>query len=316
MKTLFRKILLGGNEITEYSTVTTGGQIKENVFFETGEFTADISATHWVLCLDPVVFGVWLKNDGNTVIIGAGSKCRLYFCSSGAGDFTLARKNTIAVATLDYFDKIEEPDGTLYLLRLKQSRIYHVNFLKALVLFFKYYKKPKWPFSKYKSLIAAYSFPRRVRIISFKQRDYFNIFPMDLLGEMPQCNKYVFGLRHTNVTLAKIIEAQKIVVSEVSYIHKNVIYGLGKHHGGDPPSAESLAFKTHETENFGFFIPEWVDSYKEIQILETKNLGSHMLLWGEVVNEKTLKPSSGNLYHVHFLLYYHQKLKKAGYPLV
>ena len=36
-----------------------------------------------------------------------------------------------------------------------------------------------------------------------------------------------------------------------------------------------------------------------------------MLLWGEIVNEKILRQSSGNLYHIHFLLYYHQKLKRV-----
>jgi hypothetical protein len=118
------------------------------------------------------------------------------------------------------------------------------------------------------------------------------------------------------VALAKIIEAKKIVVSEVPYIYKSTIYELGKHHSGSPPSPESLPFKIKQTENFGFLIPEWAYSYKEIQILKTKDLGSHMLLWGEIVHEKTLRQSSGNLYHIHFLLYYHQKLKRLDYPLV
>ena len=135
-------------------------------------------------------------------------------------DFKIAKRNAVAIITLDYFDKIEEADGTLYLLKLGESKIYHVNFIKTFLLFYKYYKKPKFSFEKYKSLIAAYSYPRRVRIISFKQDDYFNIFPMDLLGEIPQSGKYVFGLRHTNVALAKIIETKKIVVSEVPYIYK------------------------------------------------------------------------------------------------
>ena len=91
---------------------------------------------------------------------------------------------------------------------------------------------------------------------------------------------------------------------------------MGKHHGGAPPSPDLLPFKVEPTENFRFEIPEWADSYKEIQILKTKNLGSHMLLWGEILHEKKLRESSGNLYHIHFLLYYHQKLKAADYPLV
>lgn len=315
MKSLFRNILFGNIEITEYSTITIEGQVKENVFLETGDFIINVSEIHWLLCLEPIVFGIWLSRDGHKILPGGKTRCSLYF-SGSSNDFRAAKKNAVAIITLDYVDKIEEPGGTLYLLKLAGCRIHHVGLLKTFVLFHKYYKKPKFTFEKYKSLIAAYSYPRRVRIISFMQDDYFNIFPMDLLGEIPASGRYVFGLRHTNVALAKIIAAKKIVVSEVPYIYKDTIYKLGKHHGGSPPSPDSLPFALQKTENFGFLIPEWADGYKEVQILKTKNLGSHMLLWGEIINEKTLKQSPGNLYHIHFLLYYHQKLKRTDYRLV
>jgi hypothetical protein len=316
MKNLFKKIFLGDIEVKEYSTVTTDGAIKESVFFKTLNVTIDISEIHWLLCLEPIVFGIWLKKDEQITDLTEKTGCSMYFSDSSNIDFKTAKRNAVAIIAVEYFDKIEETEGTLYLLKLRESKIYHVNFVKTFLLFYKYYKKPKFSFKKYKSLIAAYSYPRRVRIISFRQNEYFNIFPMDLLGEIPQSGKYVFGLRHTNVAHAKIIETKKIVVSEVPYIYKDTIYELGKHHSGAPPSLIALPFKTIQTESFGFLIPEWIDSYKEIKILKTKSLGSHMMLWGEIVNEKILKQSSGNLYHIHFLLYYHQKLKKEGYPLV
>jgi hypothetical protein len=316
MKSLFRKILLGDTEIKEYATVTIAGDIKESVFLKAGQFTIDISKIHWVLCLEPIVFGVWLTKGAHAMPLDSNTRCSVYFSDSTGNDFKIAKRNAVAIIALEYFDKIEEADGTLYLLKLCKSSLYHVNFLKTFLLFHKYYKKPNLSFERYKSLVAAYSYPRRVRIISFKQDDYFNIFPMDLLGEIPQSDRYVFGLRHTNVALAKIIEAKRIVASEVPYIYKDIIYELGKHHSGHPPSQVSLPFKIQQTENFGFPVPEWADSYKEIQILRTKGLGSHMLLWGKIVNGKTLKQSPGNLYHIHFLLYYHQKLKRSGYTLV
>jgi len=316
MKDLFKKILLGDIKVAEYSTVTIEGGIKEKVFLETGGYTIDVSKIHWLLCLDPIVFGIWLKKDENIITINEKTRCTIYFSDSNNADFKSIKRNVVAIIALAYFDKIEEADGTLYLLSLKKSKIYHISFFKTFLLFNKYYKKPKFSLEKYKSLIAAYSYPRKVRVISFKQDNYFNIFPMDLLGEVPQSGKYVFGLRHTNAALAKIIETKKIVVSEVPYIYKDTIYELGKHHSGAPPSPDSLPFKIKQTNNFGFLIPEWADSYKEIQILKTKNLGSHMMLWGEIINEKTLKQPSDNLYHIHFLLYYHQKLKKQNYRVV
>lgn len=315
MKKLLRRILLGNVEVSEYSTVTVAGDISERVFLESGKFTIDISTIHWLLCLEPIVFGVWFRKEDHLIAVNEKAGFSMYFSDSPVDDFKMAKRNSVAIIKLNYFDKIDEANGTLYLLKLVNSEIHHTGFLKTFVLYYKYYKKPKFSFEEYKSLIAAYSYPRRVRIISFKQDDYFNIFPMDLLGEIPLAGKYVFGLRHTNVALSKIIQTKKIVVSEVPYTYKNSIYELGKHHGGAPPSRDSLPFKINQTENFRFEIPEWADSYKEIQILRTKNLGSHMLLWGEILHEERLRHSSGNLYHIHFLLYYHQKLKGSDYPL-
>jgi len=310
MKKLLRRLLFGHAVISEYSTVTVNEEINEKVYLQAGGII-DISQCQFLLCLEPVVFGVWIEKS----FIKDNGEYKMYFKTSHGEKNS--KEKTLATINLVFFDEIENENKILLLLKLKNTKIYHTNFIKAHLLYNRFYKKPGFSFNKLKSFVAAYSYPpRKVRIISFKQDDYFNIFPMDLLGDINENNHYVFGLRHTNITLSKIIETKKIVVSEVSYKYKNVIYQLGKHHGSNPPTLDSLSFKTIQSEKFGFYIPEWIYSYKEIEILKTIDLGSHMLLWGKVVNEKTLSPSSGNLYHIHFLQYYHQKLKGLDYPLV
>jgi hypothetical protein len=184
------------------------------------------------------------------------------------------------------------------------------------LLFNKYYKKPQTSFNQLKAFASAYSYPRRVRVISFKDGDYYNIFPMDLLGEIKPGNKYVFGLRHTNTALAKIMHTGKIVVSEAPFEYKDVIYKLGSHHSTGAPLVENLPFKVITSENFGFYVPDWVNSYKEINITKTINLGSHMLLLGDVQHECELKKSTGHLFHIHYLLYLYQKRNGILYPAV
>ena len=132
---------------------------------------------------------------------------------------------------------------------------------------------------------------------------------MDLLGDISQCNRYVFGLRHTNIALSKIIETGKVVVSEISFEHKDIIYQLGKHHSSIPPSLELLPFKVTTSQNFGFYIPDWAESYKEIKIERTINLGSHMLLWGEVLNQKIMKSHSQSFISYSFLALFAPKEK-------
>ncbi len=309
MKKFLRNILFGDIPVTEYSTVTVKDNIIERVYLETNGISMDVSSTHWLLCLSPVVFGIWFRKGENFDSFDGGLSYRMLFKDSEKD------AEIVANIKLTFFNKIDESDGTLLLLRLTDSGIHHVSQLKTRLLFYKYYKKPEQDFFKLKSYSAAYSFPRKVRLISFREGNWYNIFPMDLVGDIPESKRYVFGLRHTNVTLARIIETKKMVVSEVPYEHKKVIYQLGKHHR-EPLSDTKLPFRLTQSENYDFPIPEWIISYKEIKIVSTMNLGSHMLLWGEEINERKLAGPSSHLFHIHFLHYLHQQKKGQAYQLV
>ena len=278
MKKLLRKILFGEIPVSEYCTVTVEGEIRERVYLTAGMLSMDISGIHWLLCLNPIVFGVWFRENSGIIPPGRSSFCEIQFTDG-------ARANkSVAVVKLVVRDIIHATDGSLVLLELRETAIHHISYIKSLLLYHKYYKKPEQDFEKLKSYAAAYSYPRRVRVVSFREGDWFNIFPMDLVGDIPASNRYVFGLRHSNVTLGRIIVSGKICVSEVPYTYKSVIYQLGKHHK-EALSETKLPFKVISSENFGFPIPEWADCYKEIRIVSTMNLGSHMLLWGEEVSE-------------------------------
>ena len=187
--------------------------------------------------------------------------------------------------------------------------------IKSLLLYYKYYKKPEQDYKKLKSYSAAYSYPRRVRLVSFREAEWFNIFPMDLVGDIPSSTRYVFGLRHSNVTLGRIMEAKKICVSEIPYEYKDIVYQLGKHHR-EPLSESVLPFEIVTSEIFGFPVPVWANRYKEIRIVSTMNLGSHMLLWGEEINEKYLSEPHGHLFHIHFLHYIHQRAIGLDYRII
>jgi hypothetical protein len=309
MKKYLRKILFGDIPVSEYSTVTINGDIVERVHLLSGGQTFDISSTHWLLCLDPLVFGIWFPSNGPAIPFDKEAKYKMHFNDSAEN------ADTVAILKLHFFDKIEESDGTLLLLKLISTETHHISLIKTLLLFYRHYKKPEQNLHKLKSYSSAYSYPRRVRIISFREGDYYNIFPMDLVGDIPGSKRYVFGLRHTNATLPRIIATKKMSVSEVPYDFKETIYQLGKHHK-NPLSAASAPFKLLPSEIYSFPIPEWAYSYKEIKIHKTRDLGSHMLLWGEEINEKLLRNTHGHLFHIHFLHYLHQKKRGFDYPLI
>jgi hypothetical protein len=251
-----------------------------------------------------VTFGVWMPGP-----VPDGSRLAMQF------DDSVRNAKTVARLTLELTGQIQESDGTLLLLKLKKASTCHLNFLSTQLLYRRHYKKPEQDLEILRSYSAAYSYPRKVRLVSFREGNYQNIFPMDLVGDVPQSKYYVFGLRHTNVTLERIIHAGKICVSEVPFEYKDVIYELGKHHRNQLAHSASINFL--RSEKFHFPVAEWAVSYKEVEIVKTINLGSHMLLWGKKINERVLNEGAcGGLFHVHFLHYLHQKKRGLDYRLV
>ena len=249
MKEILRKILFGDTPVSEYCTVTLDGEIREKVYFNAGTSSMDISGIHWLLCLNPIVFGIWFRENSGAIPPQKNTPCEIQF-ADGAAEI-----KSVAVQKLVVSDSIQAGDGTLVLLELRGTVVHHISYFKSLLLYHRYYKKPEQDYEKLKSYAAAYSYPRRVRLVSFREGDWFNIFPMDLVGDVPSSKRYVFGLRHSNVTLARIIETGKWV-SEVPYHYKPVIYQLGKHHR-EPLSETQLPFEIISSETFGFPVPEW-----------------------------------------------------------
>jgi hypothetical protein len=135
---------------------------------------------------------------------------------------------------------------------------------------------------------------------------------MDFVGELGTLKRFVFGLRHTNRSMSSILASRRIVVSEIAGTYKQDLYDLGANHRA-PFHPEDAGFSTLRTGAFDFLVPEWADRYWEIEILETMDLGSHMLLWGVVVNHHEIKAPSEPLYHIHFLQYLYRKQQNCGY---
>ncbi|WP_315817333.1 hypothetical protein [Paraflavitalea speifideaquila] len=315
MKSLIRKMLVGDAEIREYATVTIPGNIQEKVFLEVNGQLINVSQQHWLLCIEPVIFGIWAEKEAHKAAIHHATTCKLYFYGDNKEHHTPAQGSSEAVLRFTRVQHLAETTGTLFLLKQESSQLHQLNALKRYVLFRRYYRKNGLHFRRFQSFVAAYSYPRRIRVISFQQGGYYNIFPMDLLGDMSTGNRYVFGLRHTNIALPKIIETGKLAVAEAPFEQKETIYRLGAHHSSSPPALDTLPFKTIPSKDYGFPIPEWALSYREVRILKTINMGSHMLLWGEPSPEQVLQPPTAHLYLIHFLHYLYQKSKQGVYPL-
>jgi hypothetical protein len=314
---LLAKALTGETTIRDFVTVGIDESIRETVYLRVGERTLDVTANQWLLGLDPRVVGIWLEPAEHSADLKKASSYHLYFMGSVPAHERQIETQALAVLHLEPFTTVEHQNGTLMLLKVLSSEIRHLNFLKLRLLYWRYYRKPGVSFERTKAVAAAYSYPRRVRIISFGQGlDYNYIFPMDLLADIRQSGIYLLGMRHSNQVLTRIMTEKKIVVSEVSAEYKPLIYQLGRNHSASPPPLAELPCATLPSKEFGFHIPEWAQSYKEIHIRQTVDLGSHMLLFGEWQLNEIRKPATPRLHHIHFLHYLESKNNGLGYPVV
>jgi hypothetical protein len=287
MKRQIRRMLMGDTVFSEYSRIRIAGEVQDKAWLEFDGKVVDVSQSHWLLCIEPLVFGVWIGRGA-----APDGPCQLRFSDA-------------ALIRLELMHRIEEAGGVLLLLKVKRCRLFQLDPIRRWVLYHRYYRRDKMSYDRFKGFVAAYSHPRRVRLISFREENEYNIFPMDLLGEVPAQNKYVFGLRHTNRTLQGIIATGRIVVCEVPAEYEDVVYKLGKHHSTSPPALEELPFKVKCTGDYGFYYPAWVQGYKEVRIQQTFNMGSHMLLWGQVEGEEKVNEGDDHSYLIHFLQYLH-----------
>lgn len=329
---LYARVLTGETVIRDFITIGAGDRLREQVYLAAGGQVLEVTGNQWLLGLDPRVVGIWNEDLGATGFTGESpvfpGPCKLYMCdavqeaarniSAGAvlTEEAIAQR-AIGVMELDYMDRVAGHDGTLLLFRVLSTRIRHIDRMRAWLLYQKFYRKPGVTFERLKAVAAAYSYPRRVRIISFRFDDDHNyIFPMDLLADIRPVRRYLLGMRHSNQVLKRIMDVGRIVVAEAPASYKQVIYTLGRNHSAAPPPLEQLPFGVISTDRFDFCLPEWVESYKEIRITGTRDLGSHMLLCGEWTEDVVLKPATPRLHHLHFLYFLHQKGGCLGYPIV
>jgi len=291
MGSVIKNTFFKDTKITTFfiSRIPEGG-IEEKVFLKKGKHQIDITRHQGMICLDPFCISVWLSGDQTDGFDPQTAKIQFK-----KGD------KLNATITVSLIEKIETAKGVLLLYKIENVKNYQLSALHRLVLFRYFLRSKSNTYYSRKVISALYSYPRRIIIVSYKDEEYYNIFPMDIQSYIQEDDTYILGLRTTNVTLEKILAAGKVVVSDTDTVDINTVYNLGKHSSTAPTPVEQLPFGTTNSQLFGFPVPDFTGGYKEIEIIRHRKMGYHMLMVGKVVNEVKVKPNSSSLYHVGFL---------------
>jgi hypothetical protein len=276
------------------------GEIAEKVYLKSGDLKVDITGTNSMICLDPFCMAAWLPKSQAEVIDLASAK--IHFIKG-------TKLNALIVVSL--IETIDTPKGSLLLFKIEDISNHQLSGLHRQVLFKYFLRSKNNTYHSRKVISALYSYPRSIIIVSYQDDSYCNIFPMDIHGYIEEEGLYLLGLRTTNVTLDKILGAKKVVICDTDTVDIDTVYTLGKHSSTAPTPKNQLPFKTHNSELFGFPVPDFAGSYKEVEIINHKKMGYHMLMIGKVLNQKNIKPNRASLYHLGFLQYQESNYKST-----
>jgi hypothetical protein len=291
MNSLIKNVFFKDTSIkTFFITRLEDNQVEEKVFLKKDKHLIEVTRRHSMICLDPFCVAVWLSVD----------ESNLFDPEQGLLQFKKGKKHNAAL-NVSLIEKIPTSHGVLLLYKIEKVKNYQLSPLHRLVLFAYFLRSKSNTYYSRKVISALYSYPRNIIIVSYEDDEYYNIFPMDIQAYIQEEDMYILGLRTTNVTLNKILEAKKVVVCDTDGVGIDTVYSLGKHSSNSPTPKEQLPFRTTESELFNFPIPDFTGSYKEIEILQHKKMGYHMLMVGKVVNKKKIKQNPSSLYHVGFL---------------
>ncbi|HEY8780549.1 MAG TPA: hypothetical protein VIM16_02950 [Mucilaginibacter sp.] len=293
MSSLIKNLFFKNTTVqTFFITRLAQNQVEEKVFLKKDDHEIDITLHHGMICLDPFCIAVWLPGD-QLNLLDPKSVSILF----KKGDKLNA---SINVSTIE---KIPTEHGALLLYKVEKVKNYQLTALHRLVFFAWFLRSKKNTYHHRRVISALYSYPRRIIIVSYKDEQYCNIFPMDIQAYIPEEDLYILGLRTTNITLNKILEAGKVVVCDTDTVDINTVYNLGKHSSTSPTPIEDIPFGITDSPLFGFPVPDFTGSYKEIEIIHHKKMGYHMLMVGKVINKKEIKQNPSSLWHVGFLQY-------------
>jgi len=291
VKFLSRTVFFFSKNVKQFSAVKlAAGDVLEKVFVTNGRHTLDITHRHNIACQSPFCFAIcfsteeFLLFDAVTLQVTINNGSRI--CAS----LKLSRIQThnIQRTALAWFT-------------IDEARCHQSNFLKRFFLLKYRFRGNNATANVATTLAALYTYPRKVILVSFKEDGYYNIFPMDFQCYVKEAGIYLLGLRTTNITLQKIIEQKKFVVSDTGTAALETILALGNHHSRAPTSPGDLPFALTESRLFQFPVAAFAGGYKEMELLTHFPLGSHTLLVGKMVHEKLADATIKDYYYIHYL---------------
>lgn len=141
--------------------------------------------------------------------------------------------------------------------------------------------------SELHSLFVFYICPRPVVLVSVVDGEAGNIFPMDLVGPIGY-GQFSIALHAASKPLPLIERSGRIALSSVPVAKVSLAYQMGQNHNKASVCWSSVPFSLIGSPSFCLPIPEFALRVRELQLVDVRPMGSHVLIICRVVADNAL----------------------------
>lgn len=263
----------------------------------------DITGRNVLAATRPLVVGIGLEDVGNRGSISQ-HRVGLEF-REGRGAQALLGK-----ISLGFIDAVRlEGTERLCLFRTRHP----VNYCQPRILLWRRYldfayagwrqqrgpNPPEIPMraSDLYALFVFYICPRPVVLVSVVDGDAGNIFPMDLIGQIGERH---FSLALHTKAVPFIERSRRVALSSVPLEAMPLAYQLGRNHRKASVEWASLPFPLTQSTAFGLPVPAFSPRVRELEVVQSRDMGSHRLFICTVVKEDPI-PDGPQFFQAHGL---------------
>ena len=132
-----------------------------------------------------------------------------------------------------------------------------------------------------------YICPRPVFLVSCRDDEGGNLFPMDLVG--PLGDQHFALALHSTAPAGLLERARRVALSSIPWERTGMAYALAENHKRSSIAWEELPFPTVPSATFGLPVPDLALRVRELAIESVSRLGSHTLFLARVVSDQHRK---------------------------
>jgi flavin reductase (DIM6/NTAB) family NADH-FMN oxidoreductase RutF len=158
---------------------------------------------------------------------------------------------------------------------------------------------------------VLFSLPRPVVLVSYAAAGGSNMFPMDLVGPAG-ADRFLLGLHQPSPAIAPILASRRLAVSTVPLDLRPLVFALGSNHRQAAVDLGALPFAVARSATYGLPVPRQALTVRELEVMETASLGSHLLL---VTRQVHCERRGQGLQMCHTHGFYQRYLERRGRAL-